>query len=75
MRALSLGEGNTSSYLKYAFGEIVFVVVGILLAFQIDNWNDQRKADIHARHLFEQIQSELALNIENCNTVLNEYRG
>ncbi len=75
MRALSLGEGNTSSYLKYAFGEIVFVVVGILLAFQIDNWNDQRKADIHARHLFEQIQSELVLNIENCNTVLNEYRG
>ena len=75
MRALSLGQGNTSGYLKYAFGEIVFVVVGILMAFQIDTWNDQRKADLHARHLFEQIQSELVLNIENCNTVLNEYRG
>ena len=75
MRALSLASGNTSGYLKYALGEIVFVVVGILLAFQIDNWNDHRNSDLHAHHMYEQVQSELALNIYNCNTILALYRN
>lgn len=74
MRALNLASGNTSGYLKYALGEIVFVVVGILLAFQIDNWNNHRNAELHSHHLFEQVQSELVLNIHNCNTVLAQYR-
>jgi len=75
MRALSLASGNTSGYLKYALGEIVFVVVGILLAFQIDNWNTHRNSVLHAHHLYAQVQSELVLNIHNCNTVLAQYRG
>ena len=75
MRALSLASGNTSGYLKYALGEVVFVVVGILLAFQIDNWNTHRNSVLNAHHLYEQVQSELVLNINNCNTVLAQYRG
>jgi hypothetical protein len=31
--------GKTSKYLKYAIGEIVLVVVGILIALSINNWN------------------------------------
>lgn len=38
-----LKEGKTANYLKYAFGEIVLVVIGILIALQINNWNDLRK--------------------------------
>jgi len=34
---------RTSNYLKYAVGEIVLVVIGILIALQINNWNEQRK--------------------------------
>jgi hypothetical protein len=30
-------------YFKYAIGEIILVVVGILIALQINNWNEQRK--------------------------------
>ena len=37
--------GKTTNYLKYAIGEIVLVVIGILIALQINNWNEQRKAD------------------------------
>jgi hypothetical protein len=35
-------EGSFSRYLRYALGEIVLVVIGILIALQIDNWNDRR---------------------------------
>ena len=35
--------GKTSKYLKYAIGEIVLVVIGILIALQINNWNERRK--------------------------------
>ncbi len=36
-------ENKTSKYLKYAIGEIVLVVIGILIALQINNWNERRK--------------------------------
>jgi len=35
-------EGKTARYFKYAIGEIVLVMVGILLALQVNNWNEQR---------------------------------
>lgn len=38
-----LSEGKTSKYLKYALGEIILVVIGILIALQINTWNEQRK--------------------------------
>ena len=37
-------KNKTGKYLKYAFGEIVLVVIGILIALQINNWNENRKA-------------------------------
>ncbi|MFH4966584.1 DUF6090 family protein [Gaetbulibacter sp. M240] len=36
-------KGKTGKYLKYAIGEIVLVVLGILIALQINNWNEKRK--------------------------------
>ena len=35
-------QNKTSKYLKYAIGEIVLVVIGIMIALQINNWNQQR---------------------------------
>jgi hypothetical protein len=40
-----LSEQSYGIYILYASGEIVLVVVGILLAFQIDNWSDNRKQE------------------------------
>ena len=37
-----LNEGKTSKYLKYAIGEIILVVIGILIALQINNWNEKK---------------------------------
>jgi len=38
-----LSEGKTGKYFKYAIGEIVLVVIGILIALQINNWNESIK--------------------------------
>ncbi len=38
-----MSENKTGKYFKYAIGEIVLVVLGILIALQINNWNEQRK--------------------------------
>mgnify|MGYP001604329880 CR=1 FL=1 len=35
-------EKNLKKYLLYAIGEILLVMIGILLAFQVDNWNEDR---------------------------------
>jgi hypothetical protein len=39
-----LSKGKTGRYFKYAIGEIVLVVIGILIALQINTWNEGRKA-------------------------------
>ncbi|MFH4966578.1 DUF6090 family protein [Gaetbulibacter sp. M240] len=39
----SLLEHKTGKYLKYAIGEIILVVIGILIALSINNWNDNQK--------------------------------
>jgi hypothetical protein len=36
-------ENKTGKYFKYAIGEIILVVIGILIALQINNWNEARK--------------------------------
>ena len=38
-----LGEGKTGKYLKYAIGEILLVVIGILIALGVNNWNQETK--------------------------------
>jgi hypothetical protein len=38
-----LSEGKTGKYLKYALGEILLVVIGIVIALQIGDWNENRK--------------------------------
>jgi len=39
-----LMENKTGKYFKYAIGEILLVVIGILIALSINNWNDQKKS-------------------------------
>ncbi|WP_298903868.1 DUF6090 family protein [uncultured Psychroserpens sp.] len=43
IRQRLLSENKFSKYLLYAIGEIILVVIGILIALQINNWNEERK--------------------------------
>ena len=69
-----LAKGDSVKYLKYAIGEIVFVVIGILFALQINNWNEGRKSMKNTEHLLKQVQKELAFNIEKANHLIRSYR-
>ena len=42
IRQSSLFKGKTSTYVRYAIGEIILVIIGILIALQINNWNQER---------------------------------
>ena len=57
-------ENKTSKYLKYAIGEIVLVVVGILIALQINNWNDERKDRILEKEYLLSLVTDLNSDIE-----------
>jgi hypothetical protein len=48
IRKKLVGENRFSKYLIYAIGEIVLVVIGILIALQINNWNESRKAKVRS---------------------------
>ena len=52
-------QNKTGKYLKYAIGEIVLVVIGIMIALQINNWNELRKEAIYERKILIEIQNSL----------------
>ncbi len=54
-----LREGKTANYLKYAIGEIVLVVIGILIALSINNWNQNRKDAIEEKAVLESLLENL----------------
>ena len=43
IRQRLLAENRFSRYLLYSIGEIVLVMIGILMALQVNNWNEERK--------------------------------
>ena len=62
IRQTLIMENKTSKYLKYAIGEIVLVMIGILLALQINNWNEKRKATIQEITILKNIQENILLD-------------
>ena len=58
IRQKLLSENKFSKYLFYAIGEIILVVIGILIALQINNWNENRKELKHQNFLFAQLLSD-----------------
>jgi len=59
IRQKTLTENKFSKYLIYAIGEIILVVIGILIALQINNWNNQRLANKQMNSFLEGIKDDL----------------
>mgnify|MGYP000196331574 CR=1 FL=1 len=54
-----ISGGKLNRYLFYALGEIVLVVIGILIALQVDRWNDQRLERQQALTVYESVQQQI----------------
>jgi hypothetical protein len=55
-------QNKTGKYLKYAIGEILLVVIGILIALQINNWNEDRQLKKVEKSTIEALISEFESN-------------
>jgi len=86
IRQRLLLENKLSSYLVYAIGEIILVVIGILIALQINTWNEKQKDLEQEQLILKQLKSEYISNLEQldekilmrnegteaCNLILNQ---
>ncbi len=72
-------DNRPLKYLRYAIGEILLVVIGILLALQINTWNQERLAGIEEKNIMENLHREFVQNrsiLINCiekNKLTQEY--
>ncbi|PQJ76349.1 hypothetical protein BTO16_10555 [Polaribacter glomeratus] len=84
-----LMENKTGKYFKYAIGEIILVVIGILIALSINNWNEERKIRENEVVYLNNIKRDLQLSIieidqfvdrrnsliNSANTVMGHFNG
>lgn len=72
IRRRLLDSGKVKSYVLYAIGEILLVVIGILMALQVNNWNENRKQEQRFRVTLEQIHTSIKEDTEIAHFVLNK---
>jgi len=68
-----MSDNKTGKYLKYAIGEIVLVVIGILIALSINNWNQDRINSKKERLLLKEINTEFKLNKAELESTISTY--
>ena len=69
-----LAEGKTSRYLKYAIGEIILVVIGILIALSINNWNENKKLDRSRQDYYRQLLIDLNKDKESAHNFIMRFK-
>ena len=62
IRKKLLSENKFSKYLLYAIGEIILVVIGILIALQLNNWNQARKDSITEKAYYNRFLEDVLLD-------------
>ena len=65
-----MSENKTGKYFKYAIGEIILVVIGILIALQINNWNEARKTRDKEIVYLNNIKSDLENSVQQIETFI-----
>ncbi len=69
-----MGQRRLGSYLRYAVGEILLVVIGILIALQINNWNEERIERRQAREFALALADDLAADLGMVGPVEDQIR-
>jgi len=68
-----LNENKTSKYLKYAIGEIVLVVLGILIALSINTWNNERITKGTEIAYIDRLINEVIIDTFYFNDIKNQF--
>lgn len=88
IRKQLIAGGQTRKYLKYALGEVILVMIGILLALQVNNWNEKRKLRqtqsiylkglkqnlLDSRKELDRVIEESMVTVSALNNLVNEVR-
>ncbi len=70
IRQRLLIENRASKYLLYALGEIILVVIGILIALQINNWNEAQKQQRLEQEYYCRLSEDVVQDKEQMSTLL-----
>jgi hypothetical protein len=68
-----LMENKTGKYFKYAIGEIILVVIGILIALQINNWNEVKKEKRQELKQLKALKLEFDKNLVSFDSIFNHH--
>ena len=69
-----LSQNKIGKYLLYAFGEIILVIIGILIALNLNKQSEQKQVEAKIDAIMVDVLEELGSNIENTNAVINFFR-
>lgn len=69
-----LNQNQVSKYILYAAGEIFLVMIGILLALQVNNWNENRKKKTEIKAVMESLANEFQGNINSIDIRMNRIK-
>jgi len=72
IRQRMLSENKMSKYLLYALGEIILVVIGILIALSINNWNSDRQLRVQEQEFLTSLKNEFSINLDLLNESIKE---
>ena len=66
-------KNKTGKYLKYAIGEILLVIIGILIAVSINGWKEDRKLYNEEQSILKDLKQEMDLNLKSLEIVIAEH--
>ena len=75
IRQKLINEGNLKRYLIYEIGEILLVVIGILIALQINNSNEKGKRTEYEFHLLQELKISIESNIKHSKWLIQSNKG
>ena len=73
IRRKFIDEGSLKRYIIYAIGEIILVVIGILIAVQLNNWNQERIRNAELEVLLDKVEEDLIQNIKATSDAIEIY--
>lgn len=74
VRQKLLIDNKVKKYFIYAFGEIILVVLGILIALYINNKNELNKKEAQIETIYQRVFLDIDSNIKNAENIIKEYK-